>query len=272
VLIFALIAALLANYPWLQAYDSTQSVAARIAPPAGFAREPVASGSFAEWLRNLPLKKGRPPVLLYNGRLKSNQEAHHAVIDIDPGTKDLQQCADAVMRLRAEYLYSKRDFAGLHFNFTSGDNAAFQKWSEGFRPTVNGNRVQWNKSARPDDSYASFRAYLTTVFTYAGTASLSHEMRKVTDVRDIRAGDVFVEGGFPGHAVIVVDKAKDPRTGRVVVLLAQSYMPAQDIHILRNPSGGPLAPWYDASFTETLRTPEWTFRAEHLRRFAEPQN
>jgi hypothetical protein len=94
-------------------------------------------------------------------------------------------------------------------------------------------------------------------------------MRKIADSKDIRAGDVFVEGGFPGHAVLVVDRARDPRSGRVIFLLAQSYMPAQDIHVLTNPAGGPLAPWYDANFGETLRTPEWTFRAEHLRRFVE---
>jgi hypothetical protein len=258
----------LTDYRWLETFNPLDTVAARIAPPPGFEREPAASGSFAEWLRNLPLKKGRPAVLLYNGSLKSNQGAHVAVVDIDAGVKDLQQCADAVIRLRAEYLYSKKDFAGLHFNFTSGDSAEFMKWTQGFRPSVNANRVQWNKTAAPDNSYSSFRAYLNVVFTYAGTASLSQEMRKVADVRDIRAGDVFVEGGFPGHAVIVVDVARDPRSGRRVFLLAQSYMPAQDIHILRNPAGGPTAPWYEAKTTESLKTPEWMFRTEHLRRFA----
>jgi hypothetical protein len=259
---------LLAAYPWLQAYKAEDRVAVRLAPPAGFEREPVAPGSFAEWLRNLPLKKGRPAVRLYNGGLKANQEAHAAVVDIDTGSKDLQQCADAVMRLRAEYLYSRSDFAGIHFNFTSGDAATFVKWSEGFRPTVSGNRVSWAKTVARDDSYASFRAYLNIVFTYAGSASLSKEMVKPANTRDIRAGDVFIQGGFPGHAVIVVDVAREPRTGRRVLLLAQSYMPAQDIHILKNPAGGPLAPWYDANIGQTLKTPEWTFRPEHLMRFA----
>jgi hypothetical protein len=264
----AILAFLLAAYPWLQAYKADDSVAARIAPPAGFEREPVVEGSFAEWLRNLPLKKGRPAVRLYNGNLKANQEAHAAVVDIDTGSKDLQQCADAVMRLRAEYLYSRSDFSGIHFNFTSGDAAQFLKWSEGFRPTVNGNRVSWGKTAPRDNSYASFRAYLNVVFTYAGSASLSKEMVRAASTRDVRAGDVFIEGGFPGHAVIVVDVAREPRTGRRVFLLAQSYMPAQDIHILKNPAGGALAPWYDANMGQTLKTPEWTFRAEHLKRFA----
>jgi hypothetical protein len=254
-------------YGWLQVYSVQDSVATRIAPPPGFERESLTPGSFAEWLRNLPLKKGRPEVRLYDGRLKSNQDAHVAVVDIDTGPRDLQQCADAVIRLRAEYLFSRKDFADIHFNFTSGDAAHFVKWSEGFRPGVTGKRVRWAQTARPDDSYASFREYLNIVFAYAGSASLNQEMQQRTDALEVRAGDVFIEGGYPGHAVIVVDVAREARTGRRVFLLAQSYMPAQEIHILKNPASGSLGPWYDANIGQTLKTPEWTFRAEHLRRF-----
>src|SRR5436190_19503580 len=77
-----------ANYSWQPAYDARESLAARIAVPRGFERETVAAGSFAEWLRSLPLKKGNPPVHLYDGRLKANQGVHAAVIDIDTGSKD----------------------------------------------------------------------------------------------------------------------------------------------------------------------------------------
>jgi hypothetical protein len=93
----------------------------------------VIPGSFEDWLRHLPLKKGKPPVYLYNGRLKENQSAHYAVIDIDVGNSDLQQCADALIRLRAEYLYSIGDFSSIHFKFTSGHNAEYSRWREGYR-------------------------------------------------------------------------------------------------------------------------------------------
>ena len=257
------------SYSWLPSgpASTTETLMARIAPPAGFERKSVPADSFAHWLRSLPLKPGRPTVQLYDGRPKANQSAHVAVVDIDTGTHDLQQCADAVIRLRAEYLYSRGDLARIHFNFTSGDAASFAKWSEGFRPLVQGNRVSWQKSASRDDSYRSFRTYLNIVFTYAGTASLEPELQKVPDARDVRAGDVFIQPGYPGHAVLVVDVAEDSRTGRRVFLLAQSYMPAQDIHILKNPSGGALGPWYDRDFGTVLKTPEWTFDAGHLRRF-----
>ena len=89
----------LTDYPWLETFNPSDTVAARIAPPPGFEREPAASGSFAEWLRNLPLKKGRPAVLLYNGSLKSNQGAHVAVVDIDAGVKDLLHFSESVFDL-----------------------------------------------------------------------------------------------------------------------------------------------------------------------------
>jgi len=105
------------------------------------------------------------------------------------------------------------------------------------------------------------------VFTYSGTASLERELQGMSDVRTLRAGDVFIQPGYPGHAVLVVDVARDTLTGRRVFLLAQSYMPAQNIHILQNPAGGPLGSWYDTNFGTSLKTPEWTFSPNHLHRF-----
>ena len=64
------------------------------------------------------------------------------------------------------------------------------------------------------------------VFSYAGTASLSRELAPV-NYQDMKIGDVFIQGGHPGHAVIVVDIAVHPKTKKKVFLLAQSYMPAQ---------------------------------------------
>lgn len=52
-------------------------------------------------------------------------------------------------------------------------------WSAGLRPRVDGNRVRWESIAEPDRSYASFRSYLETVFTYAGSASLELELDRL---------------------------------------------------------------------------------------------
>jgi len=246
-------------YPWLDTSRHSDNIVHRIPPPEGFERVAVDTGSFAEWLRYLPLKPESSPVYLHDGRLKRNQTAHVAVIDIDPGTRDLQQCADAVIRLRAEYLYSRGRFDDIVFNFTSGDTAAYVKWRKGFRPEVNDSRVRWIQKAVADSSYESFREYLDMVFTYAGTLSLERDLPARRSITELGAGDIFIEGGSPGHAVIVVDMAENKTTGKKVFLLVQSFMPAQNMHVLNNPNDHNLSPWYSAVSGDTLITPEYHF-------------
>ena len=104
------------------------------------------------------------------------------------------------------------------------------------------------------------------VFNYAGTASLSKEMNPIS-ISNIQIGDVFIKGGFPGHAVIVVDMATNGN--KKIFLLAQSYMPAQDLQILINPSISSKNKvfWYSADNLSLLETPEWTFKSSELKRF-----
>ena len=86
---------------------------------------------------------------------------------------------------------------------------------------------------------------------------------------------MLIQGGYPGHAVLVLDVAV-ARDGRRWLLLGQSYMPAQQFHVLRNLSSSSSAssPWYDASALRSapgLQTPEWRpFVARDVRRFADP--
>ena len=62
------------------------------------------------YLEEFPVKENGTKVMLYNGKEKNRQDVHAAVLDINIGNKDLQQCADAVMRLRAEYLYKTKQY------------------------------------------------------------------------------------------------------------------------------------------------------------------
>ena len=234
--------------------------------PTGYSRTSTDAKSFAGWLESLPLKKEGSPVVLFNGTLKNNQDIHAAVLNVDRGTADLQQCADAVMRLRAEYLYQKKAYDSIAFTFTNGTKAFYSKWREGYRPVINGNAVSWIKSQSRDTSYTCFRSYLNTVFMYCGTYSLSKELKTV-DIKTIQGGDVFIHGGFPGHAMIVMDVATDTVTGKKIFMLAQSYMPAQDIHIVKNLSDPDFSPWYEIPGNGDLNTPEWTFATTDLKRF-----
>jgi hypothetical protein len=253
-------------YPWLNA-PPAGTIESRVAAPPGWNRLPAAPGSFAAWLRSLPVKPGRPEVHLFNGKAKWNQEAHFAVLEVDTGRRDLQQCADAVMRLRAEFQRQAGQENDICFRFTDGTEARWSAWKEGLRPKLSGRRMTWEKRAHADASYPSFRRYLDIIFGYAETESLARELDRVPEPRRIEAGDVFIQGGSPGHAVIVVDVAEDAG-GRRAVLLAQSYMPAQDIHVLRKPEA-PDNPWYIIEGDGPLATPEWDFPAGSLRRFSE---
>ncbi len=255
------------QFPWLQNYKAKNMLINRISPPSNYKRLPAPSNSFAEWLRHLPLKEGHPPVYLFNGQRKGNQEAQYAVLDMDVGKQDLQQCADATMRLRAEYLLATNQLDKIHFNFTNGDKCDYQEWKSGIRPVINGNKVKWLQKAKPNTSYANFKKYMTKVFQFAGTHSLSKELKPVANLEDIQAGDVFIKGGFPGHAVMVMDIAVHKETGKKAFLLAQSYMPAQEMHILKNPNIGGNSPWYSVDFEGSLVTPEWTFERGQLKRF-----
>lgn len=235
--------------------------------PPGFVRTEVKSTTYDEFLRELPLKKTGDEVLLFNGKKKNRQDVHEAIIDYDIGKKDLQQCADAVMRIRAEYLYHSIQFDKIHFNFTNGFNCEYIKYAEGYRYSVKHN--EWVKSATVDYTYETFKEYLQLVFNYAGSLSLSKELNQVKDLNDIQPGDVFIKGGSPGHAVIVVDVAKNPTTGLIIFAIAQSYMPAQSIHILKNFNSPEISPWYNINFGFELVTPEWTFKRNELMRFAD---
>jgi len=234
------------GYAWRTPQAATETLAQRIAPPAGFERVPAAPESWAQWLRGLPMKPAGAPVLLFNGTHKWRQDVHVGVIDIDVGNRDLQQCADAIMRLRAEWLFAAGRKRDIGFNYTDGKRRNF--------------------SARAKSDYASFRKYMTLVFAYAGTYSLEHELKPVPRA-SMAIGDVFIKGGFPGHAVLVADMAVNEQTGENRFLLIQSYMPAQEIHVLKNPAAADGSPWYPADFTGELVTPEWTFPEGALRRW-----
>jgi len=234
----------------------------RFNPPEGFARKSVDPNSFAYYLRNLPLKPAGTQVRYYNGSVKS-KPVYQAVVDMPISNKDLQQCADAVMRLRGEYLYARKEYDKISFTLTNGFKVDYSERMKGNRVVVSGNQTYWKKTAAPSNTYTDFRNYMEFVFMYAGSLSLSRELT-ARSIRNMEIGDVFIVGGSPGHAVIVVDMAED-KQGQKVFMLAQSYMPAQETQILKNAYNEALSPWYSASTDGELVTPEWTFTTTQLK-------
>lgn len=236
----------------------------RILPPEGYSRKEEKNYSLTTYLRTYAMKKDRARVLLYNGSEKPNQLAHVAVFQLPLGNRNLQQCADSIIRIYAEYYWSQKKYDKIAFHFTNGFLATYKKWQEGYRIKVDGNQVSWVKSGSFDDSYESFVKYLDTVFCYAGTLSMGEESKSIA-LSDLQVGDVFLKSGSPGHVVMVVDICENPQ-GKKAFLLAQGFMPAQEFHVLKSEYESEDPWYYLEDVTYPFHTPQYTFDKGSLRR------
>lgn len=234
------------------------NVAERILTPEGFVRVTEEFGSFGEFVRTYPLLPHGTEVHLYDGSVKMRQDGNLAVFNLPVIAKgDVQQCADSVMRMYAEYFWQKGEFDKIKFQFVNGFLCDYSSYRAGKRVKINGNDVSWQNIGRPDDSDETFENYLYIVFAYSSTLSMKKESQPV-DVKDVRIGDLFLRAGSPGHVVMVADVSEDA-DGRKAFLLAQGFMPAQQFHLLKNPLH-PEDPWYYVDeITYPLRTPEYSF-------------
>jgi hypothetical protein len=213
-------------------------------------------------------------VVSFRGRVvvPADHENLAAVVALDVGEADLQQCADSILRLHAEWLFAqgRRDAS---YRAASGAAMPFARWARGERMVPEGLGFNWVASARPDASHASYRRWLDGVFNWANTGSLARDTQPIPEA-ELRPGDFVVQPGSPGHAVLVLDMARSG-DGRRALLLGQGFMPAQNFQVLR-PSGAPdrLAPgsasaWFVvAPGASGLDTPFWSpFPWKALRRF-----
>ncbi len=238
----------------------------RFTPPAGYKRIPTATGSFASWLRGLPLRTDRHEVLAYDGRMLNRPSA--AVVLMDVGESNLMQCADSLIRLHAEFLWSQGRAEEAGYRFTSGDLSRWSDWVRGERFSIRGNQVERRPGEPRVDDHTSFRRWLDLIFTYAGTASLDRDAHKLGMDEPLQAGDFFVAPGFPGHAVMLLDLAED-HSKRRIALVGQGFMPAEEVHVLRSRAAID-AVWFPLpeEAGESLATPSWeAFPRSSARRF-----
>ena len=244
------------------------SLQKRFRPPRGFVRTKASKRSFLWWMRRLPIQPRGSAVYYFDGRKKPSQSHHVGVIDLDIGRRDLQQCADAVMRVWSEYLWYRGLQRYTSFNFLDGSPNPWKHWQRGLRPTFRRRRPpRWSKRRRSDKTYKNYRRYMRFVMAYSNTTSLEHQLKKIK-CRSARAGDILLVGwrqGQPGHAILLLDEATNKR-GKKAFLLAQSYMPAQSFHVLKAPVQS-TSPWYAFPKRGKIKTPEWTFNTKQCYRF-----
>lgn len=246
---------------WIQTDKNT--IQERFILPKGYTRVEEQEGSFGKFLRSYPLKDYGEPILLFDGREKRTQSNHEAVFDMKLANRDLQQCADSIMRIYAEYLYASGKKDKIAFHFVQGFLCDYTHWSEGYRVAFDSKgNPYWDKRAQKMDNEEVFEKYLTMVFSYCSTLSMEKESVP-TSPEKLKIGDVFLLGGSPGHVVMVVDLCMD-KEGNTYFLLAQGFMPAQEFHVLKNPASE--SPWYAVNELEDrLVTPEYIFEVNNLR-------
>jgi len=251
------VVAVVALVAWLEASvahadaAAAETVRERFAPPAGFVSDVVAAGSFGAYLQALPLLPPGTPVLTFAGT-PAHAPWAQAVVDVSVGARDLQQCADSAIRLRAEWLRSSTSSSTTAmgpvrpvFHATSGDPIPYGRYVAGERAFAQKNRLGWRSGARSGDDDEVWAAWLETVFLYAGSLSLARDTTPVTG--PMAAGDLLVLGGSPGHVLVVLDVAR-AADGREQWLIGQGFMPAQSFHVIG---------WYAPDGDGALTVPSW---------------
>ncbi|WP_299228598.1 DUF4846 domain-containing protein [uncultured Psychroserpens sp.] len=250
--------------PNLIAKDSL-SILTRVKPPKGYKRVNYPKGSFQEYLRNYKLKPFGSKIVNYDDSEYFWQGGHIGVLEVPVPKNGLQQCADALIRIRSEYLWEQNRKDDIGFNFTSGDYCSWKRYAEGYRPKINGNQVTFNKVARADHSKENFYKYLNLIYTYSGTLSLFHELSEVDD-KNLKIGDMLIKGGSPGHIVMICDEAINEE-GQKLYLLFQGNTPAQSVHLVKNLQNSNISPWYQLQKDAVISVSNYTFSSSKFVRF-----
>lgn len=238
----------------------------RIKVPEGFERILPEAQTFSHYIQNYPLKEASAEVINYDGNPYIFQHGHVGVLEVPVPTNGLQQCADALIRIRSEYLWSINRKEEIGFKFTSGHYCSWTDYAQGYRPKINGNNVTFSKTAVPNDSKENFYKYLNLIYMYAGTYSLSQELKKISNLSDVKIGDLLIYPGFPGHVMMVGDMIENQDGARRFAFF-QGNTPAQSVHIIKNTSDTTMNPWYDLEGKTSLDTPIYTFSSFEMVRF-----
>ena len=244
------------------AWAGPVTVAERFPPPPGFTRVATDADSFGAYLQALPLLPPGSPVRAFHGGAVAAPWAE-AVVDLDVGSRDLQQCADSAIRLYAEYQRARGATQTLSFHATSGDPLPWSRYRAGERAVTSGRHLTWQRvgAVVGDDDDHVWRSWLDAVFMYAGSMSLVMDTIAVGGV--VRPGDLLVVGGSPGHVLVVLDVATASGAkadGHERWLLGQGFMPAQSFHVLG---------WYAPDDAGAITVPSWPrpFERPSRRRF-----
>ncbi|MBQ0785976.1 MAG: DUF4846 domain-containing protein [Oceanihabitans sp.] len=241
------------------------TIKSRVETPDTYKRVNYPKGSFQEYLRNYKLKPFGSKIINYDDSEYFWQRGHIGILEIPVPKNGLQQCADALIRIRSEYLWGTNQKDKIGFNFTSGHYCSWFKYAEGYRPKINGNKVSFHKTATANKTKENFYKYLNLIYMYSGTLSLYNELKSVSD-NDLKIGDMLIKGGSPGHIVMICDEVVNAK-GEKLFLLFQGNTPAQSVHLVKNLEAGDISPWYSLKKDAVIPVSNYTFQRSKFVRF-----
>ena len=254
--------------------DEGQNIVKRIQVPPKLKRIKTEPKSFAEYLRNFPLKEAGSPVLLSNGNEKPNQEAHACIFDM-PIDGDLQKNSQSVVRLYAKYLYNSGKEGKISFHLTNGEICKWTDWlsdcerKRNLRTEVASDLKKWTKYEKPvskSEKDQFFRSYLKNVYAHTSPLSMMEYESEPIAQNQVQIGDILFDLNKLGFICMVVDICKSTETGKKAYLLAQGNSPASDFYVIKNPKRV-NDPWYhEEDFAMPAQTPEYVFPKDSWRR------
>jgi hypothetical protein len=226
-------------------FDScySQSIVGEIAlPSTAYKRILATDNSFAGWLRDLPLMKTGSDVLNHrDGIFKAGTDTAVAfVVDLDIKGRRHEQCMDILVRIYAEYLWRENQVESLNLPLPGGYWLTWEDWSNGFRPVFRGIDVDMKKSSRSDTTHQAYQSYLNTIYCESHTQQFYHAYLPV-DKKKVQIGDILIRKGTNGHAVMIVDLARNER-GELIALIGNGDTPACQFFLLNHKKNSPWIP------------------------------
>ena len=169
--------------------------------PPGWQRVPVEPGSFGAYIQSLPFET-TDTTYFWDGRTG----IYHSVAAVHHLTHftENQQCADIIMRYYSQYRKEK----GLPVT-----------WHH-----VNGTVKKWDGS--------NFNGYMNNIYAYSNTYSLYQYDSHAVTLAEMKAGDILIIPGFPGHTVIIADVIK--KDDRLKIAVVEGFTPAVQPFLYRN--------------------------------------
>jgi hypothetical protein len=245
--------------------EDSLTIKSRVNIPEGYKRVEYPKGSFEAYLRNYKLKAFGSKIINYDNTEYFWQRGHIGILEVPVPKNGLQQCADALIRIRSEYLWDNNRKDEIGFNFTSGHYCSWKKYAEGYRPKISGSKVSFHKTASANHTKDNFYKYLNLIYTYSGTLSLYNELKSVK-AKDLNIGDMLIKGGSPGHIVILCDEVINDK-GEKLFLLFQGNTPAQSVHLVKNLTDSSISPWYKLEDDAITPVSNYTFSSAKFVRF-----